>query len=68
MEIGGWNPEKRLKLEVHLRVTGKMLIAAIIRMYVLFDGEAAAKKIRETGAAEGERLEIGSCHTSKPNY
>lgn len=68
MEIGGWNPEKRLKLEVHLHVTGKVLIAAIIRVSVLFDGEAAAKKIRETGAAEGERLEIGSSRISMPNY
>lgn len=45
-----------------------MLIAEIIRMYVLFDGEIATKKIRETGAVEGERLEMGSSHTSMPDY
>lgn len=31
-------------------VTSKMLIAEIIRMYDLFDGEIAAERIRETGA------------------
>lgn len=50
MEIKGWNPEKRFKLEVHLSVTSKMLIAEIMRMYAIFDGEIAT--IRETGVAE----------------
>lgn len=49
-------------------VTSKMLIAEIIRMYKLFDGKIATKKIRETRATEGKRLKMGSSQTSMPNY
>ena len=48
-------------------VISKMLIAEISRMYALIDGEIATMKVRGTGAAEVERLEIGS-YTFMPNY
>ena len=38
-----------------------MLIAEISRMYALVDGKIATMKVRETGAAEVERLEILLC-------
>lgn len=61
LETGGWSSEKRFKLEAHLGVISKMLIAEISRMYALIDGKIATMKVRETGAAEVERLEILLC-------
>lgn len=61
LEIGGWSSEKRFKLEAHLGVISKMLIAEISRMYALIDGKIATMKVRETGAAGVERLEILLC-------
>lgn len=41
-------------------VISKMLTAEISRMHALTDGEIATRKVRGTGAAKVERLEIGS--------
>ena len=61
LDLWVWNSEKRFKLEAHLGVISKMLIAEISRMYALVDGKIATMKVRETGAAEVERLEILLC-------
>lgn len=55
-------------MEVHLGVTSKMLIAEIIRMYDLFDGKTAKKKIRGNKCYRGEKLKMGSSQTFMPNY
>ena len=63
MEIGGWNSEKRFKLEAHLGVISKMLIAEISRMYALVDGKIATMKERNRGC-RGRKTR----NTFMPNY
>lgn len=63
LEIGGWKAQKRDSSWRHIWVlfNSKMLIAEISRMYALIDGKIATMKVRETGAAGVERLEILLC-------